>query len=151
MPPPLQAYEAPFFYVAFFYFLLSVWTAVSIILLGAKVFTIGWPLGQLLMIGFVLAYTWYFSLGIAYRVRVDTEGSIELISIRRRLSVSIETVEMVEGPRFTVIPHCFIRFRLAREKTYLFCRITDAPLHGVLYAIRRANQNIKFKGLPMVH
>ncbi len=136
--------------MAFFYILLSVWTAVCIVLLGAKVFSIGWPIGQLLMIAFVLAYTWYFSLGISYKIRVDRDGAVELISIRRSLSVSIETIEMVEGPRLTVIPYCFIRFRLEREKAYLFCRITDEALQRVLYAIRRSKQEIKFKGLPMV-
>ncbi len=136
--------------MASFYILLSVWTVICVILLGTKAFNIGWPLGQLLMIAFVLAYTWYFSLGIAYKIRVDREGTIELISIRRRLSASVETIEMVEGPRLTVIPYCFIRFRLEREKAYLFCRITDEALHRVFHAIRRENQGIKFKGLPMI-
>lgn len=136
--------------MVFFYILLSVWTAVCIILLGAKAFNIGWPLGQLLMIAFVLAYTWYFSLGIAYKVRVGRDGTLDLISIRRRISIAVETIEMVEGPRFTVIPYCFIRFRLEREKAYLFCRITDEALHRVFYAIRHAKEGVKFKGLPMI-
>jgi len=145
-----REYESPFFYVVSFYILLSVWTGVCIILLGAKALNIGWPVGQLLMIAFVLAYTWYFSLGIAYRVRFDTADTMEFISVRRRLMVSIDAIEKVEGPRFTVIPYCFIRFRLEREKAYLFCRITDETLHRMFYAVRRANPDIEFKGLPMV-
>jgi hypothetical protein len=39
---------------------------------------------------------------------------------------------------------------LEREKAYLFCRITDAALHRVFFAVRRAKQDIEFKGLPMV-
>jgi len=149
-PAAFREYEAPFFYVVFFYILLSVWTAVCSILLGAKALNIGWPVGQLLMIAFVLAYTWYFSLGIAYRVRFDGSGIMDFISIRRRLSVSIDAIEKVEGPRFTLIPYCFIRFRLEREKAYLFCRITDKALHHIFYAVRRAKPDIEFKGLPMV-
>ena len=148
--PSFCEYEAPFFYVGLFYVLLAAWTAVCVVLLGAKTIKFGWPLGQLLMIAFVLAYTWYFSLGITYKIRIDNDGSIELISFRRKMSVSVETIEMVEGPRFTVIPYCFIRFRLEREKAYLFCRITDEPLHRVFYAIRRIKSDTKFKGLPMV-
>ena len=133
-----------------FYVLLAAWTAVCVILLGTKTIKFGWPLGQLLMIAFVLAYTLYFSLGITYKIRIDSDGSIELISFRRKMSISVETIEMVEGPRFAVIPYCFICFRLEREKAYLFCRITDEALHRLFYAIRRAKPGIKFKGLPIV-
>jgi hypothetical protein len=143
-------YEAPLFFVGLFYFLLAAWTAVCVILLGTKAFKYGWPLGQLFMMAFVLAYTWYFSLGIAYKIRINRGGDLELISVRRKLSVSAETIELAEGPRFTLIPYCFIRFRLVREKAYLFCRITDEPLHRVFHAIRRIKPDLKFKGLPMV-
>jgi hypothetical protein len=118
-----------------------------VFLLGSKTLRFGWPLGQLLMIAFVLAYTWYFSLGISYKITVDGQGKIELTSFRRKLTVSVEDIELVEGPRFSVIPYCFIRFRLKHEKAYLFCRITDDTLHRMFNSIRRIKPDIKFKGL----
>jgi hypothetical protein len=145
-----REYEAPLFYVGFFYLLLAAWTAVCVILLGSKAIKFGWPLGQLFMIAFVLAYTWYFSLGIAYKIRIDNGEVMELISVRGKKKIPAETIELVEGPRFTVIPYCFIRFRLVREKAYLFCRISDQPLHRIFHEIRRIKPNTKFKGLPVV-
>lgn len=140
-------YEPPVLYPGLFYFLLAAWTVLCIILLGSKALKTGWPLGQLLMIAFVLAYTWYFSLGIAYKITVDLEGKIELTSFRRKITVRAGDISMAEGPRFAIIPFGFIRFRLEREKAYLFIRITDESLQKILAVIRRKNPEIKFKGL----
>ncbi|MBW1696206.1 MAG: hypothetical protein JRH18_03170 [Deltaproteobacteria bacterium] len=146
-----KVYEAPVWYVGLFYMLLAAWTAVCVILLGSKTLRFGWPLGQLLMIAFVLSYTWYFSLGISYKITLDGKGNIGLTSMRRKLSLKPNEIELVEGPRFSVIPYCFVRFRLKREKAYLFVRITDETFHRILYSIRRAKPEMKFKGLNMFH
>jgi hypothetical protein len=142
-----HVYEAPVIYPGLFYFMLAVWTVICVFLMGSKALKMGWPLGQLLMIAFVLAYTWYFSLGISYRIMVDSDGNIELTSFRRQINVNAKTIELAEGPRFAIVPFGFIRFRLEREKTYLFVLITDEALQRVLTAIRRANPEMKFKGL----
>ena len=145
-----HVYETPVLYVGLFYILLAAWTAVCVIVLGSKTIKVGWPLGQLLMIAFILAYTWYFSLGIAYRVSIEDGGKIDLTSFRKKITVVIKDIEMVEGPRLAVMPYCFIRFRLESEKVYLFCRITDEALHCIFYAIKQAKQDMKFKGLQMI-
>ena len=140
-------YQAPIFFVGLFYAALLIWTALCVWLIGSKTIVAGWPLGQLLMIGFVLAYTWYFSLGISYRIRTESDGQIELSSFRRVIRVNAKMITLVEGPRLAVLPYGFIRFRLEREKAYLFCCITDDELQQILKAIRKSNSEMKFKGL----
>jgi hypothetical protein len=53
----------------------------------------------------------------------------------------------VEGPRLAILPYGFIRFRLEREKAYLFCLITDKNLQRILKALRQMNSGIELKGL----
>ena len=140
-------YRAPVLYVGFFYTLLLVWTVVCVYLLGSKAIKVGWPVGQLLMIAFVVAYTWYFSLGISYRLMIGDNGDVQLTSIRRVLNMQVQKISGVEGPRFAIMYYGFIRFRLEREKAYLFSLITDTELQKILSAMRRANREITFKGL----
>jgi hypothetical protein len=140
-------YNPPIFFMGVFYASLLIWTVLCIWLIGSKTISAGWPVGQLLMIGFVLAYTWYFSLGISYKIKVDTGGNIELTSFRRVLRVNAKDISMVEGPRFAVLPYGFIRFRLEREKAYLFSRITDEELKRILNLMRKSNKDMKFKGI----
>jgi hypothetical protein len=142
-----RVYRAPVLYTGIFYLLLTAWSLVCVYLLGAKTIKAGWPLGQLLMIAFVLAYTWYFSLGISYKIAVEPDGNIELTSFRRTLKVHAKNIEMAEGPRFAMVPFGFIRFRLEREKAYLFIIITDEGLEKVISMLRRANPKMECKGL----
>jgi hypothetical protein len=140
-------YQAPTLFVGLFYLLLLLWTAVCVVMIGSKTLSAGWPLFQLLMIAFVLGYTWFFSLGISYRIYINEKGTIEFTSFRRVLSVKADAISLVEGPRLALIPYSFIRFRLEREKAYLFCRITDDELQQVLKKMRSANREMKFKGV----
>lgn len=140
-------YQAPVTFVGLFYAALLIWTVLCVWLIGSKTLSAGWPLGQLLMIGFVLAYTWYFSLGISYALTMDAGGNIELASFRRIIRVNAEKLTMVEGPRFAVMPYGFIRFRLEREKAYLFSYVMDEELQRILKVLRRINPEMKFKGL----
>lgn len=140
-------YQAPVTFVGLFYAALLIWTVLCVWLIGSKTLAAGWPLGQLLMIGFVLAYTWYFSLGISYALTMDAGGNIELASFRRIIRVNAEKLTMVEGPRFAVMPYGFIRFRLEREKAYLFSYVMDEELQRILKILRRINPEMKFKGL----
>jgi hypothetical protein len=140
-------YQAPIIFVGLFYTLLLVWTILCIVMIGSKTLSAGWPLFQLFMIAFVLGYTWFFSLGISYRICINEKGAIEFTSFRRVLSFKADAVSMVEGPRLAFMPYSFIRFRLEREKAYLFCRITDDQLQQVLKKMRLANREMKFKGV----
>jgi len=140
-------YQAPIIFVGLFYAALLVWTAFCVVLIGSKTIKTGWPLGQLLLIAFILAYTWYFSLGISYKISMQAAGDMELTCFRRIIRVNARDVSMVEGPRFAFLPYGFIRFRLAREKAYLFCCITDAELQRILKTMKATNSDIKFKGV----
>ena len=140
-------YQAPIYFVGLFYLALVAWTVFCVWMIGSKTLAGGWPLGQLLMIGFVLAYTWYFSLGISYQIRIETGGDILLTSFRRLLRLNARDISKVEGPRLAVLPYSFIRFRLEREKAYLFCCITDEEIGSILKLLQKNNAAIEIKGI----
>lgn len=138
-------YQAPILYVAIFYVLLAAWAIVCVIFLGASFNK--WGLAnffQLFMFAFVLFYTCYFSAAISYKIEVWDEGHIRLTSFRRIIKTHAEEIPIVEGPH---LPVGFIRFRLEREKAYLFCLTHNAFLKTVLAAIKSANSDITFKRL----
>ena len=140
-----QRYQAPMIYVSIFYAALIVWTIICILLIGFKVTQSEWGnLFQLFMFAFIIAMTCYFSMGVSYRVNVEEDGTIELTSFRRILRIHSQKMELIEGPH---LPIGFIRFRLEREKAYLFCVAKDKELQKILLAIRKANPDIKFKNL----
>jgi len=128
-----------------FYAMLVAWTILCILLIGFKVTQSEWGnLLQLFMIAFIIAMTWYFSMGISYRVNVEEDGTIRLTSFRRILRTNSRKMDLIEGPH---LPIGFIRFRLEREKAYLFCVVKNKELQKTLLAIWRANPDIKFKNL----
>jgi hypothetical protein len=138
-------YQAPVVYVGIFYVALVAWTIICILFIGFKVTQSEWGnLFQLFMIAFIIAMTWYFSMGISYRVNVEEDGTVQLTSFRRILRIHSKKMELIEG---THLPIGFIRFRLEREKAYLFCVIKNKKLQKILLAIRKANPDIKFKNL----
>jgi hypothetical protein len=96
------------------------------------------------MVGFIIFITCYFSLAFSYKIEVKEDGNMRLTSLRKTIDTHAEDIPYVEGPH---LPMGFIRFRLAREKGYLFARTNDVALKAVLSAIRTANPSIKFKNL----
>jgi len=138
-------YQAPIICIGIFYGALVAWTIICILLIGFKVTQSEWGnLLQLFMIAFIIAMTWYFSMGISYRVNLEEDGTLQLTSFRRILRIDSRKMELIEGPH---LPIGFIRFRLEREKAYLFCVVRNEELQKVLLAIRKANPDIKFKNL----
>jgi len=138
-------YQAPLLYVAIFYVLLAAWALVCVTSLGSSLNT--WGVGnlfQLFMIAFVLFMTCYFSVAISYRIEVGDKGSIQLTSFRRIIKTRAEEIPLVEGPHF---PIGFIRFRLEREKAYLFCLVNNESLKEVLSVIKAENPQMKLKKL----
>lgn len=128
-----------------FYAVLTAWTAICVPLLGAKAIRSEWAnLMQWVMIGFVLGYTWYFSLAISYKIKADDDGVVELKSFRRELKLHAREISMLEPPH---LPVGFFKFRLAREKAYLFCTVNNPDLQQVLKLIKSANPDVKIKGI----
>jgi hypothetical protein len=138
-------YQTSTIYITAFYVLLVAWTVICIFLIGFKLTQSEWGnLLQLFMIAFIIAMTWYFSMGISYRVNMEEDGTLRLTSFRRILRIDLRKMELIEGPH---LPIGFIRFRLEREKAYLFCVVKNKKLQEILLAIRKANPDIKFKNL----
>lgn len=136
-------YEAPTIYVTLFYLILFAWTVVSVYLMGGK----GWVSWfQFFMVAFVFVMTWYFSMGISYKAEISNDGELELVSFRRKIKIHSKKIDIVEGP---LLPLGFIRFRLEREKAYLFGISKDENLQQILSILYKTNPDIKFKNLRL--
>ena len=140
-------YHSPAIFVGIFYLALLVWTGICLVLMGSIEFGFGWPLARMVMIGFVMVYTWYFSLAISYKVGITAGGDIELTSFRRMVRVKADVIGMVEGPKWAILPYGFVRFRLEREKAYLFCCITDAEFEHFMQIVKDVNPEMILKGV----
>jgi len=142
-PARTYIYRAPTIYVALFYLILLAWTVFCVSIMGAKGW-INWV--QLFMVAFIFVMTWYFSLGISYKVEINDDGKLELFSFRRLISTHSTKIAMVEGPH---LPLGFIRFRLEREKAYLFGVPRNRDFQEVLSVIRKTNPDVRFKNLTL--
>ena len=140
-------YHSPTIFMGLFYLVLLVWTGICLFLMGSIEFRFGWPLARILMIAFLMIYAWYFSLAISYKIGITEIGDIELTSFRRIVRINAEVIGMAEGPKWAIIPYGFVRFRLEREKAYLFCRITDADFEQFMQILKTANPDIILKGV----
>ena len=140
-------YQAPVLFVGIFFGVLIAWTVVCLLLIGSLGFAWGWPLARSLMIVFIMGYTWYFSLAISYKVSITADGDIELTSFRRVIRVNAEEIGIVEGPKWALIKYGFIRFRLEREKAYLFATTSDGDIQNILNIMREINEDVVFKAL----
>jgi hypothetical protein len=140
-------YQAPVLFVGIFFGVIIVWTVICLLLIGSLGVSWGWPLARSLMITFVMVYTWYFSLAISYKVSITADGDIELTSFRRVIRVHAEEIGMMEGPKWALIAYGFIRFRLEREKAYLFSCTSDEEIQKIMKIMREVNEDTVFKGL----
>jgi hypothetical protein len=140
-------YQSPVYFVGIFFGLLIAWTVICLLLIGSLGFSMGWPLARSLMVIFIMAYTWYFALAISYKITITPDGDIELTSFRRVVRVHAAVIGMIEGPKWALVKYGFIRFRLEREKAYMFARISDENIQQVLKTLREVNEDVVFKGV----
>ena len=140
-------YHSPVIFMGIFYLLLLVWTGICLLLMGTIEFSFGWPLARLFMIAFVMVYTWYFSLAISYKIGISENGDLELTSFRRVVRVNAEVIGMVEGPKWALIPYGFVRFRLEREKAYIFVCTKDADFEQYMKIMKDINPEMVLKGV----
>lgn len=145
--PKYYIYQSPVLFVGIFFGVLIAWTVICLLLMVSIGLSWGWPLARSLMIIFIMAYTWYFSLAISYKVRITTDGDLELTSFRRVIQVNAEEIGMVEGPKWALIKYGFIRFRLSREKAYLYACTSDEVIQEILKIMREVNEDVVFKAL----
>jgi hypothetical protein len=131
-----QVFQAPMVYVVLFYLLLSAWTVWSLPVVYVKFRTVGFQSVWIYaaMIAFVYAYTWFWSLGLYYRISLDAEGRVTLKSLRKELQVTVKQIAAIEGSR---LPggFGFVKLKLPRESGYLFCLRMDGDLKAVLQGI----------------
>jgi hypothetical protein len=140
----IRVFQAPAFYAVVFYGLLVIWTVGTAPLIWRR-FRQGAFRGDWLytaMIAFFYLYTWFWSLGLFYRISLNAEGLIRLKSIRRTLEISAKEVRTIEGSRISG-GFGFIRIKLPRESAYLFCHRRDGNLEEVLREVRKGNPLIK--------
>jgi hypothetical protein len=139
-----RVFQAPALFMTVFYGLLLVWTVGTIPLIVLK-FQQGWFRGDWLyaaMIGFFYLFTWFWSLGLFYRIALDAEGRLEMRSLRRTLGISAKEVHLIEGSKFSG-GFGFIRMKLPRESAYLFCHRKNDDLEEIFREIRRINPLIR--------
>ncbi|MGE5257113.1 MAG: hypothetical protein ACM3KE_10595 [Hyphomicrobiales bacterium] len=136
-------YQAPGLLVAAFYLLLVAWTAISILFLSAKASRSELTDALLwLMIAGIFGFTWYFSLGLFYRISLAPDDNLHFKGLRRGLTVNPRDVETVEGP---YLPIGFVRFRWKKERLYLLCQIRNADLQTILKRMAEINPQMQFK------
>ena len=146
-PQKHYVYQSPVLFVGIFFGLLIAWTVICLLLIGSIGFSVGWPLIRSLMVAFIMIYTWYFSLAISYKITISPDGDIELTSFRRVVHTHAEVIGMVEGPKWALIKYGFIRFRLEREKAYMYACISDENIQNILKTLRQVNEDVVFKGV----
>jgi hypothetical protein len=138
-----RSYQAPGAFVAAFYILLCAWTAVSIFFLAGKAARSELSdVLQWVMIAAIFGFTWYFSLGLFYRVRMAPDGSLHLKGVRRGFTVHPRQIEIVEGP---YLPIGFVRFKSGKERLYLICQVRNADLQAILKRVGEINPDVRFK------
>jgi len=136
----MQEFKVRTGYVAVFYLLLLAWTVGSLPLVYQKFQTISSRtlLIYVVMVAFVYVYTWFWSLGIFYRISLNNEGKMTMKSIRRELQISAKQISRVEGSRF---PHSFgfVKMKLPKESGYIFCLRKTDEFEELLQEIKRLN------------
>ena len=139
-----QVFQSPMAYVVLFYLLLLAWTVGTLPVIYVKFRTGGfqgdWVYAA--MIGFFYLYTWFWSLGIFYRIALDGEGRVVLRSLRRSLEVPAKQIRSIEGSRFPG-GFGFMKMKLPRESGYLFCHGKNRELEALLLEIRKMNPMVK--------
>ena len=138
-----RSYQAPRSLVAAFYLLLAAWTAVSILLLSAKAARSELTdVLQWVMIAAIFGFTWYFSLGLFYRISLAADDRLHLKGVRRGLAIHPREIEVVEGP---YLPIGFVRFKARKERFYLLCQLRNPDLQAILRRIGEINPQVRFK------
>jgi hypothetical protein len=137
-------FQAPAVYVILFYLLLLAWTVGTLPLIYLKFrqggFQGDWVYAA--MIGFFYFYTWFWSLGLFYRIALDGEGRVVLRSLRRNLEIPANQIRTIEGSRFPA-RFGFMKMKFPRESGYLFCHGKNRELEEILLEIRKINPLVR--------
>jgi len=141
------SYTAPAIFMASFYILLFLWTIFCVFLFCLKFNGISWPVSQWLVILGLMLITWFFSLGIYYKISIDSEGNLELKSFRKAICVSAKDIQVAQGPPFGVLAIGFLSLKLSTEKAFIFCLFGNKIFREVIAVMKKTNPYIHFKWL----
>ena len=133
-------YKAPKTFVAIFYILLIAWTIIAVPLLVINFSQINNML--LTMMAFIIIMTWYWSLGIVYRIVLEEDNVVRMKSLRKDTILSISEFRKIEGPP-SRINFGFIKFRVPRETIYSFFDSSDS-LKKILTMVKIKNTGTLF-------
>ena len=134
-------YQAHKGIITVFYSALAVWTLISVPLLIEKAPRMDtlW----LIMLTFVLSFTWYWSLGLIYGIEMsEDDGTIILKSFRGRVSYEFGEIRKIEAPP-SRIEIGFLSFRFAKHSHYTFYNYSES-LRKILTTLRSRNPGIQF-------
>jgi hypothetical protein len=135
--------NVPAAFVAAFYLFVIAWTCFALLFLVGRVSRSEIEgILQVIMILGVLCFTWYFSLGIFYRIEIEADDSIFLAGMRKTAKVHPRNIDSVEGP---FLPIGFVRFKSKGERYYLLCSVKDDDLLAILKRVGEINPGIRFK------
>jgi hypothetical protein len=111
-----RVFQAPALFLAFFYALLAVWTVSTLPIIYLKFRQVGLESHSVYaaIIGFFYLYTWFWALGLFYRIALDAEGRVVLKSLRRTVEVAAKQISGLEGSRFPG-RFGFIKVKIPRE------------------------------------
>jgi hypothetical protein len=127
-------------FVAIFYTLLITWTIIAVPLLISRSSQINNML--LGMMVFIIIMTWYWSLGIVYRIVLEEGEVVSMRSFRKTTILSIDEFRKIEGPP-SRINFGFIKFRVPRETIYSFFDSSDS-LKMILTMVKIKNTGTLF-------
>jgi hypothetical protein len=134
-------YQAHRGIISVFYTVLAVWTLISVPLLIEKAPRIDTLL--LIMITFVISFTWYWSLGLVYGIEItENDQTITLKSFRGKVEYKLGDLRRIEAPP-SRIEIGFLRFRFAKSSHYTFYNHSHI-LRGMLKNLRNQKPTIQF-------
>lgn len=123
-----------------FYAVLTAWTLISVPLIIGKFSRMDalW----LIMIAFVVLFTWYWSLGLIYGIEIKGNQTLVLKSFRKQVLCTLAEIRRIEAPP-SRIEIGFLRLRFAKNTYYMFFNYSD-DLRKILAIIKSQNPNIQF-------
>ena len=134
-------YQAHKGIITAFYSVLAAWTLTSVPLLIEKAPRMDtlW----LIMITFVVSFTWYWSLGLVYGIEIkDDNQTIILKSFRGQVYYKLGDLRRIEAPP-SRIEIGFLRFRFVKNTHYTFYNYSE-NLRNILTTLRSQNSGIQF-------
>jgi hypothetical protein len=140
MNKTIIVFKANRVFVTSFYSFLVCWTLISVPALINK--SAEMSHATLGMIVFVIAMTWYWSLGLVHRIELENNRIVRMKSLRRNIIFKLDEFRRIDAPPIRM-GFGFIKFRSAKESYYVFFSNSE-PLQNILKAIKKNSPDTRF-------